>query len=65
MSELAMEAIGYPWAAMMALCHCFARRIKLISLNPQLLGIKPLISLSPATVHGVVFRYFCCVARRA
>ncbi|MET4196659.1 hypothetical protein [Bradyrhizobium sp. LA6.12] len=56
-----MEAIGYPWAAMMG----FVRRIKLISLNPQLLGIKPLISLSPATVHGVVFRYFCCAARRA
>ncbi|UEM16321.1 hypothetical protein J4G43_020135 [Bradyrhizobium barranii subsp. barranii] len=60
-----MEAIDYPWAAMMALCHCVARRIKFFSKNPQLLGIKPLISLPPATVHGVVFRYFCCAARRA
>jgi hypothetical protein len=47
------------WAAwalgqMMAYCHCFARRVKGISLNQKnRCVIKPM-----ATVHGVVSRFF-------
>nr|QDP26519.1 hypothetical protein FNV92_32080 [Bradyrhizobium cosmicum] len=46
-------------AAMMPSCSCFARRVKSDSKNQQFRGaaLKPLISLLPATVHGVVFAF--------